>query len=269
MANVFDDPNTSVEIAAPQALPPRPASRSRAAPTRARAKERPRERMQSSAPASDVDQRQSATASVVANVEAAVTKGAEITKRVALAGACAVGLALLLQNYQPAQNAVQQLFELAPHIKQLTAGALVVAFDELTVASAVKVELDKDSPHARDPAYIGRLTEILQSLKPDHYKRLMYVGQLRDLCKYDRESVDVDYDFSLDRELEQKGLVTLTDSPALLKEVNEKRQSQAVTTESKLGSPQFCYEMSLTSEGYDAKTAFVKTMTKYVNTASR
>ena len=47
----------------------------------------------------------------------------------------------------------------------------------------------------------------------------MYVDQLRNLCKYERQSVDVDYDFSLDWELKDKGLVELTNSPALLKEV--------------------------------------------------
>ena len=271
MVNLFDDPNTIGDIRAPDALQPqKPASRSRAGPTRRSATDRTRQRAQNSAVARDTDQRESAPASVMARVEAAVIRSAEITKRVAFAGACAIGLTLLLQNYEPARNALQELFELAPHIKQLTAGTLVVAFDESTVGSAVKVELDKDSPHAKDPTYIGRLTEIIQSLKPDHYKRLMYVDQLRNLCKYERQSVDVDYDFSLDQELEEKGLVALTDSPALLKEVNEKLGSQQDgMIESKLDYPRFCYKMSLTDQGYDAKTAFVKTMIKYVKTAPR
>ena len=205
----------------------------------------------------------------MARVEAAVIKSTEITKRVALAGACAIGLTLLLQNYEPARNALQELFELAPRIKQVTAGTLVVAFDELTVGSAVKVELDKDSPHAKDPTYIGKLTEVIQSLKPDHYKRLLYVDQLRNLCKYECQSVDVDYDFSLDQELEEKGPVTLTDSPELLKEVNDKLGSQQrEMIKPKADYPRFCYKMNLTDQGYDAKTAFVKTMVKYVKTAT-
>ena len=270
MDNSFDVPNAIGDITAPDAPEPRrPTSRSRASPTRRSATERTAQRAQSSAVARDTGQRESAPASVIARVEAAVTNGAEITKRVALAGACVIGLTLLLQDYEPARVALQALFELAPHIKQVTAGTLVVAFDESTVHSAVEVELDKDSPHAKDPTYIGTLTKIIQSLQPDHYKRLMYVGQLRDLCKYDVQSVDVDYDFSLDWELKNKGLVTVADSPALLNEVKQKLGSQqGVTIEPKLGNPQFCYTMSLTDLGYDAKTAFVKTMMRYVKATS-
>jgi hypothetical protein len=270
MDNLLDNLSVTGDIEAPNALKPqKPASMSRAGPIRRSATDRTRQRAQNGALARDTDQHKSAPASAMGRMEAAVTKSAEVTKRVALAGACVIGLALLLQNYQPARIALQELFELAPHIKQVTAGTLAVVFDESTVGSAVMVELDKDSPHAKDPTYLGTLTEIIQSLKPDHYKRLMYVDQLRNLCKYERQSVDVDYDFSLDRELKDKGLVKLTDSPALLKEVNEKLGSQqSGTIEPSLGNPQFCYTMSLTDRGYDAKTAFVKTMIKYVKTAS-
>src|SRR5208283_881996 len=122
MVNLFDDPNTIGDIRAPDALQPqKPASRSRAGPTRRSATDRTRQRAQNSAVARDTDQRESAPASVMARVEAAVIRSAEITKRVALAGASAIGLTLLLQNYEPARNALQERFELAPHIKQLTA----------------------------------------------------------------------------------------------------------------------------------------------------
>jgi hypothetical protein len=270
MDQMVEHPSATGEVkAADSPQPRRSASRSRAGPTTRGAAETTGRRVQNGAVARDADQTKGTPTSIVARAEAVVTKSAEITKSVALAGACAIGLMLLLQNYEPARDALQELFELAPHIKQLTAGTLVVAFDESTVGSAVKVELDKDSPHAKDPTYIGRLTEIIQSLKPDHYKRLMYVDQLRNLCQYERQSVDVDYDFSLDRELEERGLVTLRDSPTLLKEISEKLEFLGGMDKPQLGHPRFCYTMSLTSEGYDAKTAFVKTMIKYVRTAPR
>jgi hypothetical protein len=198
---------------------------------------------------------------------AVATKGLDFTKRAALAGGCAFGLVILLQNQEPAREAVEALFELAPHIKQFTVAGLVVIFDEPTVGSALKVVLDADSDQAKDPTYIGKITEIIQSLKPDHYRRLVYVDQLHDLYKYEHQPIKDDFDFSLDQDLAEKGLVTLEASPELLKEILGADLGGII--DPKLGFPQFCYKMKLTAKGYDVKSAFVGTMIKYIKTASR
>ena len=98
MDNLFDDPNMTGDIEAPNALkkPQQPTSRSRAGPIRRSAMDGIRQRAQNGALARDTDQHKSAPVSAMARVEAAVTKSAEVTKRVALAGACVIGLALLL-----------------------------------------------------------------------------------------------------------------------------------------------------------------------------
>ena len=219
-----------------------------------------RQRAQNRGVARDSDQPESAPASIMARIEAFE----KITKTAALAGFCGIGLVLLGQNYEPARQALHDLFELTPRIKQVNVPGLVVAFDESTVGSGVKVELNENDPRANDPTYIDKLTGIIQSLEPDHYKRLLYVDTLRDLCKFENSTVDVDYKFSLDQDLEERGLVKLTESPALLKEINGKRGSQQGET---IEHPRFCYAMSYTELGYDAKTAIVNTMIKYVKTA--
>jgi hypothetical protein len=210
--------------------------------------------------ARDGDKHESAPASVMSCIEAIE----KITKTVLLAGFFGTWVVLLFQNREPAGQALHDLFELAPEIKQFNAGPVAVTFNESTVSSAIKVELDENNPHANDTIYIGKLTRVIQSLERDHYKRLLYVDTLRDLCKYEDSPVDVDYKFSLDQELQDRGLVRLTKSPALLNEVTVKRGSEQSDT---IGLPQFCYTMNYTELGYDAKTTIVNTMTKSIKIA--
>ena len=215
MVNLFDDPNTIGDIGATDALQPQePASRlAGLVQLRRSATDRTRQpRAEERCIARDIDQREKARqrALWLAWRRPHDKERGSHEESGSSLGACAIGLTLLAsKTTNPHGMRCKELgLELAPHIKQLTAGCTGCGFRRVsgTVGSAVKVELDKDSPHAKDPTYIGRLTEIIQSLKPDHYKRLMYVDQLRNLCKYERQSVDVDYDFSLDQELEEKGL---------------------------------------------------------------
>ena len=210
--------------------------------------------------ARDSDHRESAPVSFMFFIEALE----KITKTAALTGFLGIALVLLFQNREPARQALHDLFELAPAIKQLSAGPLAMTFNESTVSSAIRVELSADNPHVNDSSYIAKLTQVIQSLERDHYKRLLYVDTLRDLCKYEDSPIAVDYKFSLDQELQERGLVELTKSPALLREINGKRSSQQATS---VGLPQFCYTMKYTDLGYDAKTAIVNTMIRSVKTA--
>ncbi|MBV9705155.1 MAG: hypothetical protein JO163_20730 [Methylobacteriaceae bacterium] len=195
----------------------------------------------------------------LAVADAILARLSGVTKRVALVIACLVGIALLLLNLSPAYEAVKALFELAPHVKQITAGSLVMMFDEPAVAVAVNVEADGQS--AGDPAYVGRITDIIRKLTPDQYVRLMYVAQSHDLCDYERPTFRMARDLALDRELADAGLVRLKVSESLYKEIvdqlsAEKDEGRALP----IGFPRFCYDVTLTSEGADVKTALVKTI---------
>jgi hypothetical protein len=141
--------------------------------------------------------------------------------------------------------------------RQLTLGSLIMVFDEPTVTLALQQEL-KNSPKAHDAAYMGKLTQIIRGLTADHYRRLMYVGQYKDLCDYDMPTFEMARDLVIDAELARAGLVTLAVSPPLLADI-----TAAIATDKGAGrqppngNPRFCYLMTLTGEGADVKTALV------------
>jgi hypothetical protein len=174
----------------------------------------------------------------------------ELLPRAAFSSLCAIGTLLLVLNFASANNAIQALLNLAPELKRISAGQLTVEFNEETVAQVVTVELDHTNPKAHDPVYMSEITEIIKNLSADEYRRLMYVGQLQNLCAYSHSSLSMERDLSADSQLEEKGLVERQDAPQL----------RSTIPPNSNGRPMYCYTMKLTPEGADVKTALVKTI---------
>jgi hypothetical protein len=210
-------------------------------------------------PAGTVSVRQTVapTPDGTSRVDAAVSIGFAVLKGILFA----VALLLLVFNFKPASAALRSLFELAPHMKQFTAGVLSVTFDEQTVTSFVPPRRSKDEPNADDAAYMAKITQIIQELPTDQYRRLMFVQQLQDLCDYEQATVEMERYVSLDNELESKRLVTLKDSPALLASIKSKLgEDERSPGRAPNGYPRYCYEMTFTQLGSDVKTALVETI---------
>jgi hypothetical protein len=183
-------------------------------------------------------------------IAACAIRVVQLLPRATLGSLCAIGTLLLILNFASANSALQALLNLAPELKRISAGQLTVEFSEERVAREVTIELDHTNSKARGPAYLSKITQIIKNLSADEYRRLMYVGQLQNLCAYSHPSLSMERDLSADSELEEKGLVELQDAPQL----------RATIPPNSNGRPMYCYTMRLTPEGADVKTALVKTI---------
>jgi hypothetical protein len=187
---------------------------------------------------------------IAARATGVVKQVFELLPRVAFGSLCAIGTWLLILNYDSANSAMQALFNLAPELKRISAGQLTVEFNEETVGRVVTVELDHTNPNAHNPVYMSEITRIIRTLSADEYRRLMYIGQLQNLCAYSHPSLAMERDLSADTELEEKGLVERQDAPQL----------RTTILSNDNGRPMYCYTMKLTAKGADVKTALVKTI---------
>ena len=96
---------------------------------------------------------------------------------------------------------------------------------------------------------------MIQRLDSKEFVRLMYVGQLKNLCAFENPSTEMHNDAALDYSM---GLVKIENNAVTRDSVRAeltKVVAQGKTLDN--GYPRTCYDMTLTDDGYNVKTALV------------
>ena len=106
-----------------------------------------------------------------------------------------------------------------------------------------------------------RVLALIQGLDGKEFVRLMYVGQLKNLCEFENPSTEMRNDVALDYELRDKGLTNIAVNPVTLESVRaELAKTVAQGKSLDNGYPRSCYDMTLSDDGYNVKTVLVKSL---------
>ncbi|MET1083534.1 MAG: hypothetical protein ABWY12_10870 [Burkholderiales bacterium] len=177
---------------------------------------------------------------------------------------------VLIFNFQSLSRAVQNLLEQVAAVNAIEFFGFKVSFSGRSVEQDLKSALADYKPSDFEKlgfktaeAYKDHLVELIQGLGPKEFDRLMYIDGLKDLCEFERPTLNMIRAVAADQRLEYKGLSTIKDSPATLASVRERMQEKSARGEKMtIGNPRSCYEMQLTDTGYNVKTVFVRTMSR-------
>ena len=104
----------------------------------------------------------------------------------------------------------------------------------------------------------SRVLPMIQRLDSKEFIRLMYVGQLKNLCEFENPSTEMRNDAALDYGLRDMGLVKIENNAVTRDSVRAelaKLVAQGKTLDN--GYPRTCYDMTLTDDGCNVKTALV------------
>jgi hypothetical protein len=120
--------------------------------------------------------------------------------------------------------------------------------------SKQQIALQLETEGVDDSTIQDKVQEIVLGLKPDEVDRLMYVGTLQASCDFTRPSPKTKRYIETDRELNKKGLVIFKSDPVTYEKVKKHGEDP------ENGLPVSCYDMTVTDQGYNVKTALVKTL---------
>jgi hypothetical protein len=175
-----------------------------------------------------------------------------------------VVLAIILLNFQGLYLAARKFLERAAQVSSIKILGVEVDLDEAGVDRALAAADAK-----RALFHVANLTDaekrrvlaLIHSLDGKEFIRLMYVGQLKNLCEFENPSTEMRSDVALDYELRDKGLTKIEVNPATLESVRAEL-AKVVAQGKNLdnGYPSTCYDMTLTDDGYNVKTVLVKNL---------
>lgn len=175
-----------------------------------------------------------------------------------------VVLAIILLNFRGFHLALQKFLERAASASSIKAFGVEVDMDEAGVDRALSAADAK-----RALFHVANLTDaekrrvlaLIHGLNAKEFIRLMYVGQLKNLCEFENPSTEMRDDAALDYELRDKGLTKIETSPATLDSVRAELAKMVAQGKSlDNGYPRTCYDMTLTDDGYNVKTVLVKSL---------
>ena len=173
-----------------------------------------------------------------------------------------VVLAIILLNFRGLHLAVQKFLERAASVSAIKVLGVEVDMDEAGVDRAFSRADVNRALFGKDPltrAEKSHVLALIHGLDGKEFVRLMYVGQLKNLCEFENPSTEMRNDVVLDYGLRDKGLTKIEASPATLQSVRaELDQMKAQGKSLDNGYPRTCYDMTLTDDGYNVKTALVK-----------
>jgi len=183
---------------------------------------------------------------------ATMTATVNFLKSLLLIGAYLALMSLVIWNFPAITAATRALLERAGSLTTLEVAGVKIGFDPASVAAQL------DFPHLT-MADKDHVQAQVKSLEPDEFERLMNVGELKDLCDFEKPTVDMRRMIALDYQLNDKGLVALKDSPELLGRVEAAiAAAEKSGKPSAIGHPRACYRLELTDLGRNAKTALVR-----------
>jgi hypothetical protein len=171
-------------------------------------------------------------------------------------------LAIILLNFRGLQLALAKFLERAASVSSIKVLGVEIDMDAADSAlSAADAKRAIFHVAGLTDAEKRRVLALIHGLDGKEYIRLMYVGQLKNLCEFENPSTEMRNDAALDYGLRDKGFVKIEDSPATLESVRAalaKLVAQGKNLDN--GYPRACYDMTLTDDGYNVKTVLVKTL---------
>lgn len=171
-------------------------------------------------------------------------------------------LAIILLNFRGLHVALQKFLERAASVSSIK--VLGVEIDMNAADSALSAADAKRALfHVENltDAEKRRVVALIHGLDGREFIRLMYVGQLKNLCEFDNPSTEMRNDVALDYELRDKGLTKIEVDPATLESVRAALAAMVAQGKSlDNGYPRTCYDMTLTDDGYNVKTVLVKSL---------
>lgn len=163
-----------------------------------------------------------------------------------------VVLAIILLNFQGLYLAAQKFLERAASVSSIKLLGVEV---DLGTTGVDRALFHADYLTGADKS---RVLAMIQGLDSKEFVRLMYVGQLKNLCEFDNPSTDMRNDVALDYGLRDKGFVKIEVSPGTLDSVRAALTKIAAQGKSlDNGYPSKCYDITLTDDGYNVKTVLV------------
>jgi hypothetical protein len=173
-----------------------------------------------------------------------------------------VVLAIILLNFRGLQLALEKFLERAASVSSIKVLGVEIDMDAADSAlSAADAKRAIFHVAGLTDAEKRRVLALIHGLDGKEFIRLMYVGQLKNLCEFENPSTEMRNDAALDYEMRDKGFVKIEDSPATLESVRAalaKLVAQGKNLDN--GHPRACYDMTLTDDGYNVKTVLVKTL---------
>jgi hypothetical protein len=171
-------------------------------------------------------------------------------------------LAIIVLNFRGLHLALQKFLERAASVSSIKVLGVEVDMDAagraLSAADAKRAIFHVANLTDADKR---RVLALIHGLDGKEFVRLMYVGQLKNLCEFETPSTELRNDVALDYELRDKGLTTIEVNPATLESVRAdvaKLAAQGKSLDN--GYPRTCYDMTLTDDGYNVKTVLVKSL---------
>jgi hypothetical protein len=175
-----------------------------------------------------------------------------------------VVFAIILLNFRGLHLAMQKFLERAASVSAIKGFGIEVDLDAAGVDRALSAaDAKRTLFHVENltGAEKRRVLALIQGLDDKEFIRLMYVGQLKNLCEFENPSTEMRNDVALDYGLRDKGLTKIEVNPATLESVRaELDQMKAQGKSPENGYPRICYDMTLTDEGYNVKTVLVKSL---------
>ncbi|MDQ6702270.1 MAG: hypothetical protein M3Z96_03745 [Pseudomonadota bacterium] len=173
-----------------------------------------------------------------------------------------VVLAILLLNFRGLQLALQKFLERAASVSAIKVLGVEVDMDAadraLSAADAKRALFHVENVTGAEKR---RVLGLIHGLDGKEFIRLMYVGQLKNLCEFENPSTEMRNDAALDYELRDKGLTKIEVNPATLDSVRAELAKMVAQGKSlDNGYPRTCYDMTLTDDGYNVKTVLVKSL---------
>jgi hypothetical protein len=192
--------------------------------------------------------------------EGAMPKALEYIKAALQIAFGLVVLAIILLNFRGLHLAAQKFLERAASVS--TIKVLGVEIDmEATDRALAAADAKRALYHLENLTETEkrRVLEMIHGLDGKEFSRLMYVGQLKNLCEFETPSTEMRNDVALDYVLRDKGLTKIEVSPTTAESVRAALAKMAAQGKSlDNGYPRSCYDMTLTDDGYNVKTVLVK-----------
>jgi hypothetical protein len=197
--------------------------------------------------------------------EGAMSKALDYIKAALQIAFSLVVLAIILLNFRGISVAIQNILQQAASISAVEYYGLKLNFTAATVDTNLKLEYTeadfKKLGVDDSAAYKSRVLALIHGLDSKEFVRLMYVGQLKNLCEFENPSTEMRDDAALDYELRDKGLTKIEVSPATLESVRAELAKMVAQGKSlDNGYPRTCYDMTLTDDGYNVKTVLVNSL---------
>lgn len=188
-----------------------------------------------------------------------MSKALDYTKQFLYLVLVCIFLRFVLLEFPVICEASHKLLDRADSLNSVEIASVKISFDTENVAAAFsELNVAIDPEHA-GPDERSRALKLIKALEQNEFVRLMYVGQLADLCEYDAPAdTKMRYDIATDYKLVEKNLAEMIDDPDLLRQQTEYVNQQiARTGHSDNGHPFHCYVLRLTADGANVKTALV------------